>query len=103
MAKKAKRTQRALQSQVTKQMLYESATCQFKEKGFDNVTVEDICSAVGVTVGAFYYHFKCKEDLIYLWAAERDQQHKEYYVSQLLDPHHVAAVSLLPGLILCTL
>lgn len=100
---KKKRTQRAVQSQVTKQLLYESATRQFKEKGFENVTIEDICFPVGVTVGAFYYHFKCKEDLIYIWAAERDKQHKEYYVAQLLDPDHGDAVELLRNLILCTL
>lgn len=92
-----------MQSQVTKQLIYESAIRQFKEKGFDNVTIGDICSDVGMTVGAFYYHFKCKEDIIYLWAAERDKQHKAYYINQLMGPNRNDTLALLRGLVLCTL
>ena len=32
-------------------------------KGFSATTVDDLCSAAGVTKGAFFHHFKSKEDL----------------------------------------
>lgn len=34
------------------------------EKGFDNVSVAEITEKAGVSKGAFYIHFKSKEDLI---------------------------------------
>ena len=34
------------------------------ERGFDKTTVNDVCEAAGVTVGAFYFHFAKKEDLL---------------------------------------
>lgn len=37
----------------------------FKERGYDNVTIDDITAACGLTKGAFYYSFDAKSDLIY--------------------------------------
>jgi TetR/AcrR family transcriptional repressor of nem operon len=34
-----------------------------REKGYSATTVDDICGAAGVTKGAFFHHFKSKEDL----------------------------------------
>ena len=39
-----------------------------EEKGFENVTVNDLCAKAGLNRGTFYNHFKTKEDL--LWALE---------------------------------
>ncbi|MEA4875974.1 TetR/AcrR family transcriptional regulator [Anaerorhabdus sp.] len=36
----------------------------FKEKGFKNVSVIDICNEFGVTKGSFYHHYKSKNDLL---------------------------------------
>lgn len=36
----------------------------FLEKGFDNVSLEDIASAAGVTRGAVHWHFKNKQGLL---------------------------------------
>ncbi|MEM5769026.1 MAG: TetR/AcrR family transcriptional regulator [Bacillota bacterium] len=92
-------TKRAMKTQITKQMLYESATRLFKENGFYNTTVEDIATAAGTSVGAFYYHFKCKEDLIYLMADDLDSNYSNYYVSRLLDPNRGDALELIRGII----
>jgi len=91
---------RAIQSQVTKQMLYESAMRLFRANGYYNTTVEDIASAAGISVGAFYYHFKCKEDVIFLMADELDKSYDDFYTMQLATPHRGSALDMLRATLL---
>ena len=37
----------------------------FKQKGYANTSVTDICKACGITKGTFYYHFPNKDELTY--------------------------------------
>lgn len=37
----------------------------FIEKGYNNVSVNEICSACSITKPTLYYHFKSKEDILY--------------------------------------
>lgn len=50
--------------ETTKSQLISTALDLFKRKGYDNVTIDDICRDVGITRGAFYYHFNSKEELL---------------------------------------
>lgn len=59
--------------------IVEAALRLIDEKGFDNVTVSQITEAAGVSKGAFYIHFKSKEELI-------EQQISESYDEFKLDP-----------------
>ena len=43
--------------------ILESASRQFLELGFSGASIRQICKDAGVTNGAFYAHFKSKEDL----------------------------------------
>lgn len=43
--------------------LLDAAMQAIREKGYSATTVDDICGAAGVTKGAFFHHFKSKEDL----------------------------------------
>ena len=43
--------------------LLEAAFRVIRAKGYAATTVDDLCSAAGVTKGAFFHHFKTKEDL----------------------------------------
>ena len=43
--------------------LLDAAMQMIREKGYSATTVDDICGAAGVTKGAFFHHFKSKEDL----------------------------------------
>lgn len=37
----------------------------FKEKNFNQVTIDDICKASGITKGTFYYHYSSKDQLLF--------------------------------------
>ncbi|MCL2620289.1 MAG: TetR/AcrR family transcriptional regulator [Defluviitaleaceae bacterium] len=53
-------------SEQTKQRIIETATQMFKERDWDwdNVKIEDVVAELGVTRGAFYHHFKSREELV---------------------------------------
>ncbi len=47
-----------------KARIIDKAGVLFREKGYDAVTVNDICAACGVTKTTFYYHLKSKQDIL---------------------------------------
>jgi len=56
-----KRKQQALSS---RQLIFDTASTLFKKKGYDRTTVGDICGKAGISTGAFYHHFKSKDQVI---------------------------------------
>lgn len=46
-----------------KDWIVEQACRLFLSKGYDGVSVQDICTSVGMTKGALYHHFLNKDDL----------------------------------------
>ncbi|MBY6797159.1 TetR/AcrR family transcriptional regulator [Clostridium botulinum] len=48
-----------------KQHILEAAIIKFTENGFDKTSLREIASAVGLTTGAIYHHFKNKDELFY--------------------------------------
>ena len=51
--------------EITEQRILDSAYKLFIEKGWENTTIQDIIDNLGdLTRGAFYHHFKSKEDII---------------------------------------
>ena len=49
---------------MDRQEISDRALGLFRERGFDNVTVQDICDACGISKPTFYTRFKSKDDLI---------------------------------------
>ena len=47
-----------------KSVLFENAMKLFRQHGYENVTILQICRASDVTRNAFYYYFSSKEDLL---------------------------------------
>jgi TetR/AcrR family transcriptional repressor of nem operon len=43
--------------------ILEAAVRLFRQKGFAATSVDDLCAAAGVTKGAFFHHFRTKDDL----------------------------------------
>lgn len=60
---KKKLTSRDLQAIETEKKIYDTAVRLLSEKGYDNTSVDDICSASGVAKGSFYHYFKEKSGL----------------------------------------
>lgn len=60
-----KLTNRKKKSLETKDRIYETAYQLFKKYGFDNVSVDSIVEASGVSKGTFYVHFNSKSSLIH--------------------------------------
>lgn len=60
----------------TKQSILMESLRLFREHGYNNVSVDDICSSLGITRGTFYYHFKTKAavlETIYVDHRDRDE------------------------------
>ncbi len=51
------------QAQKTETEILNAALELMRKDGFEAVTVRDICNRAGITTGAFYHHFKSKEEL----------------------------------------
>jgi AcrR family transcriptional regulator len=51
-------------AEQTRDRLMALALKEFKKKGFDETTMRDLAQAADLTPGAFYYHFKSKEDVV---------------------------------------
>lgn len=68
------------QSQRTEAAILNAALTLMREKGFEAVTVRDICKRAGITTGAFYHHFRSKEELFSKGFAPLDQ-----YMEQVLE------------------
>jgi len=71
-------TKRQLQAMETKQKIYDSACKLFKEKGFANVTMEEITSAVGLTAGTFYRYFSTKHEILVILYSQLDASYEEF-------------------------
>lgn len=72
---------RITKSKDNKKRIIDAALSLINEKGYDNVSVNEITNRAGVSKGAFYIHFKSKEDLI-------EQQITLFYDEYKLDKSH---------------
>ena len=50
-------------SEETKARILEAAVKQFSVSGYNTASVDSICGQAGVSKGAFYHHFKTKQDV----------------------------------------
>lgn len=48
----------------TKDIIFDIASKLFQERGYNQVTVNDICEACGITKPTFYYHIKSKQEIL---------------------------------------
>ncbi|MFO1519921.1 MAG: TetR family transcriptional regulator [bacterium] len=51
-------------AEATRQRIYEAALGLFQEKDFGQTTMRDIAKRAGVALGATYYYFKSKDDIV---------------------------------------
>lgn len=79
------REKRKAQGQETEQKILETARQLMRKNGYDAVSIRDICKEAGVTTGAFYHHFRSKEEML-----EKGGQQLDLYIRQQLNvrPFH---------------
>ena len=73
-----KLTKRKIQAINTKEQIFNTSIQLFVEKGYDSVSINQICKEVGVSVGAFYHHFNGKEDIIVESYKEFDKTFEDF-------------------------
>lgn len=71
-------------AQETKKVILETALRLFEEKSYSTVSVDEIVNAAGTSKGAFYYHFKSKDDLIIYEYAQSDEFYEEIYENEII-------------------
>src|SRR4051794_26174785 len=73
------------QKQATRQRILEAAGRRFKEDGIDGAGVAAVMSDAGLTNGAFYAHFKSKEDLVANVLADQLRTQRQGFAGLLAD------------------
>jgi TetR/AcrR family transcriptional repressor of nem operon len=68
--------------------LLEAAFAAIRTKGYAATTVDELCAAAGVTKGAFFHHFKSKDDLAVAAAEHWSQTTGALFAGA---PYHEAA------------
>lgn len=56
---------RDFQNRLKREAFYRVGAIYFNQKGFKGTSLDEIASSLDVTKGAFYYHIKNKEELLY--------------------------------------
>lgn len=84
-------TRRDAAKQATRNALIQAALRLFQEEGFDGPSLDAICAAAGYTRGAFYVHFKDREDLVATVMGETLQA----LLDRVIDPNSESDASLL--------
>ncbi|HLK89713.1 MAG TPA: TetR family transcriptional regulator [Polyangia bacterium] len=83
--------------EATGNHLLETALRLFRRKGFDRTTMRDIAEEAGLSVGATYYHFRSKEDLVlafYRWTQDEHERLLRERLPGLAEPADRVRVAL---------
>src|SRR3954451_2420924 len=73
------------QKQATRQRIVDAAGRRFKEDGIDGAGVAAVMSEAGLTNGAFYAHFRSKEDLVASVLADQLRAQRESFDAEPSD------------------
>ncbi len=57
-------SKRKIQAEKTKRSISDSVKELIEENGLDNFTVQDIVQKINISVGAFYHHYKSKDEAV---------------------------------------
>ncbi|WP_243124042.1 TetR/AcrR family transcriptional regulator [Pelotomaculum schinkii] len=73
---------RQKQSIETELKIVRTALSLMRKKGYENVGIREICDAAGISTGAFYHHFKSKEDMLNIGFGTYDE-----YLAEVLETY----------------
>jgi AcrR family transcriptional regulator len=83
-------SRRERKKERTRQEIYRAAMELFVARGFDTVTIEEICQAADVAKGTFFLHFPTKDALLLEYGKQATQE-----LDDLLQAHRGGAISAL--------
>jgi AcrR family transcriptional regulator len=83
-------SRRERKKERTRQEIYRAAMALFLARGFDSVTIEEICQAADVAKGTFFLHFPTKDALLLEYGKQATQE-----LEELLQSHRGGAISAL--------
>ncbi len=72
-------------SSDTRQRIYDTALTLFMKRGYNKVTIDDICDKVGLTKGAFYAHFESKDQIVMERILAVDYYYRDNILPQVAD------------------
>ena len=89
--------QTAAEVETDEDPIFRAAKQILKKKGYEELSIKNICEEAGVSNGSFYHHFKTKDDLLSYYIEEQPSINPE-----LLEvPRNVVeALSLCRGIII---
>ncbi len=58
-------------SKETKARIFQAAKHILQKKGYEQLSIKNICEEAGVSNGSFYHHFKTKDDLLSYYIEEQ--------------------------------
>ena len=64
MEEKTELSRQQQKSKETKERIFRSAKQILQKKGYEELSIKNICEEAGVSNGSFYHHFKTKDDLL---------------------------------------
>lgn len=64
MSTKTELSKQQRKSQETKEKIFQAAKKILQKKGYEELSIKNICEEAGVSNGSFYHHFKTKDDLL---------------------------------------
>lgn len=74
--------------------LYTSALELFAEQGYERTTIDQITERADVARGTFFNHFQRKEDLVAVWAQQRQEELRTFIEKSLAHEDDDTAVQL---------
>ena len=64
MSEKASISRQQQKSRETREKIFQAAKRILQKKGYEELSIKNICEEAGVSNGSFYHHFKTKDDLL---------------------------------------
>ncbi|MBU3874455.1 TetR/AcrR family transcriptional regulator [Faecalicatena sp. AGMB00832] len=64
MSDKVELSRQQQKSKETKERIFRAAKRILQKKGYEELSIKNICEEAGVSNGSFYHHFKTKDDLL---------------------------------------
>lgn len=64
MSEKPEISRQQQKSRETKEKIFQAAKRILQKKGYEELSIKNICEEAGVSNGSFYHHFRTKDDLL---------------------------------------